>query len=74
MKQRLNSHKEIETETPLTASAKESLLPDRDFESMEALLRADSMATAVPPHVHERLMRSVAQEKKSLPWWKRWFQ
>jgi len=46
---------------------------EREFASVEELLRYDAKQTAVPPEVARRLGRSLQNEPcASRPWWRRW--
>lgn len=44
------------------------------FDSPEQLLRADRMATSLPPDITHRIASSLAAEPRPpvAPWWKRW--
>ena len=44
----------------------------KEFSSVDEMLRYDAAQTAVPPHVADKINRSIANEpQQSSSWWKR---
>lgn len=72
MNQEISKLKEREAEQ--AASRQEQKAEgERQFGSVEELLRCDSEQNPVPPEVAERVSESIAREPKpARSWWRKW--
>ncbi|MGC8742320.1 MAG: hypothetical protein ACP5T0_00375 [Verrucomicrobiia bacterium] len=72
MKEELRKNTDEQTQANLnqtSACAK----TERQFDSVEDLIRYDEEMVKVPETIARRLERSISQEKLVQPFWKRWF-
>lgn len=75
MKQRLKHETRELTEEQSSVARDQRTEKSLSFDSPEAMIRHDAGHTAVPPHLRDRVMRSIAEEASQTnpaPWWKRW--
>jgi len=58
---------------PRAPSEKPRIPTQREFKSVEDMLRHDASLTSVPRNVQGRIEKSVARGSKPRSWWKRIF-
>jgi hypothetical protein len=71
---KLTTRQKTEAEEQALAQRQAQSREEREFGSVEEMLRHDALHTPVPPAISYRLQESISKTPRPVSsWWQRWF-